>query len=97
MRITEKLVVLNSLGLNMVAAAELVKISSHYQSFVTLRNQARTADSRSILGLLALGAAQGAELELTFDGKDADEVRRAFNDFFASGFSKPTLKTPRFH
>jgi len=83
----------NPLGLSMRAAAELVQLSSRFQSRISIRNKDGPVDSRSILGLLGLGAAHGAELELTFDGNDAGEARSAFKNYFTSGFLASAVNT----
>ncbi len=83
----------NPVGLSMRDAAELVQMSSRFSSRISIRNKGGPADARSILGLLALGATHGAELELTFDGNDAGEARKAFKEFFEAGYKKMELKT----
>lgn len=60
----------NKLGLHARAAAKLVNIAGRFESSVTLRNQQRSADAKSIMGIMMLAAAQGVELELTVDGAD---------------------------
>jgi len=45
-------------------------------------------NARSVMGLLALGAAQGAELLLVAEGKDAEEALTRLRDLIDGGFGE---------
>ena len=63
----------NQLGLHARAAARLVRLAGTFESSVRLaRCDARhkTADARSILGVLMLAATQHTELEILAEGGD---------------------------
>lgn len=64
----------NKLGLHARAAAKLVNTASRFESSVVLKNAEKSADAKSIMGVMMLAAAQGAELELTAEGEDESEA-----------------------
>ena len=86
MKIAEKILVSNPLGLHLRNAARLVLIVDRYKCEVEIQNGSRRANARSILGLIALGIARGAELEISVEGNDAEELLDAVRDFFEKDF-----------
>ncbi len=64
----------NKLGLHARAAAKLVNTAGRFQSSVVLKNADKSADAKSIMGVMMLAAAQGTELELTVEGEDESEA-----------------------
>ena len=52
-------------------AANFVKTAMRFRSRVTVGANGRTADAKSILAVLALGATGGTTLELSAEGDDA--------------------------
>lgn len=86
MEITEKVKVVNRLGLHLRAAAELVKSAHKFKSKVTVRHLERSADAKSLINLIALGVPYGAEITLTFEGEDAWLASREILGLFKLGF-----------
>jgi len=78
--------VVNALGLHARAAARFVAIASAFRSQVRVTRGGRTTDGKSILGLLLLAAARGAELIISADGTDEAEALEALRAFTARGF-----------
>jgi len=78
--------VVNALGLHARAAARFVAIASAFRSQVRVTRGGRTTDGKSILGLLLLAAARGAELIISADGTDEVEALEALRAFTARGF-----------
>jgi phosphocarrier protein HPr len=78
----------NSLGLHARAAGALVRLSSAFQSEITVEKDGMKANSKSIMGLLMLAAASGSTILVTAQGGDEEEamaaieglVRRNFNE-----------------
>lgn len=64
----------NKLGLHARAAAKLVNTANRYESTVKLNNGEKSADAKSIMGIMMLAAAQGTELDLSVDGDDESEA-----------------------
>ncbi len=69
--VSKKVLIANKLGLHARAASALVKLASSYKSKVILQKDGFRANGKSILSVMAIGAQQGAELELVIDGPDA--------------------------
>lgn len=82
MKIVEKIVVANPMGLHLRNAARLVLIVDRYRCHVEIQNSQGRANARSILGLIALGIAKGAELEINVNGNEAEELLEDIKDFF---------------
>lgn len=59
-------------GLHARPAVLLVETAQKFKAEITVRYLDRVADAKSILSVLALGAARGTNLTLTADGEDED-------------------------
>ena len=86
--IRQEVVIENTLGLHARAAARFVQVASRFKSRVKLSHGARTADGKSILGLLALVAAQGTHLTISVDGGDEREALKALVDLVQARFGE---------
>lgn len=64
----------NDVGLHARPAGLLVRALAGLDADVTLDHDGRTADARSVLALLGLGAPAGARVGVTADGPDAEEA-----------------------
>lgn len=62
--------IINKLGLHARAAAKFVGLASQYSSDIKLAKNTAEINGKSILGVMMLAAAKGAELELIADGND---------------------------
>ncbi len=58
-------------------AANFVKTAMRFRSRVTVGVNGKTANAKSILAVLALGAIGGTQLQLSADGEDADAALHA--------------------
>lgn len=58
-------------GLHARPAAIFAREAKEFQSQITLSKNGRTANGKSILSLLTLGAEQGEQVMLQTDGEDA--------------------------
>jgi len=83
---TRHLKVTHSPGLHARPCLAIVNTVRRFQSKVTLRNGDREADAGEILELMALGVPQGAEVALSAEGPDADEVLDALAELFSDNF-----------
>ncbi len=85
-----KVTLSNSLGLHARAAAKLVRLSSQFESaiMVVRPDVDRSANARSILGILELGAKIGTELLVRIEGGDEDDAIKTVVELFASGFGE---------
>jgi phosphocarrier protein len=84
----QEVVVRNALGLHARAAARFVQVASRFKSRIRLAHNGRTADGKSILGLLALIGAQGARLTISADGSDEKEALRSLIDLVEARFGE---------
>jgi phosphocarrier protein HPr len=80
----------NKLGLHARAAARLVRTASRFRSAIHLAREGspEQIDSKSILGVLMLAAAEGTRLVISCDGDDEDEACRAVCALFANRFGE---------
>ena len=69
--------IVNKLGLHARAATRLVNCASGYSADVRLVRGARSVNAKSIMGVLTLAAATGAELVIEADGADEDAAVEA--------------------
>lgn len=82
MKIIEKIVIGNPLGLCLKNVSELVRLSNHFECKITVLHRGRAVETRSIRSLLDLEAIAGAELTCCFEGRDAREALDAYREFF---------------
>jgi phosphotransferase system HPr (HPr) family protein len=72
-------------GLHVRPAAQVVAMTSEFDSEVRLKYQDRSVDGKSILGLLVLAAPHGARLRVQLDGPDEEtagnQLRALFDSF----------------
>jgi phosphocarrier protein HPr len=82
------LVVTNPLGLHARAAARFVHAASAFASHIRVAYRGREMDGKSIMGLLLLGAAQGATITLSADGADEQAALAALTVLVGRGFDE---------
>jgi len=78
----------NPLGLHARAAARFVHTASRFRSRVTVSRNGRSMDGKSILGILLLAAAQGAQLRLVAEGEDEVAAVDALAALVEDGFGE---------
>ncbi len=76
----------SSLGMHARAAARFARLASQFDARVTVEHGWRTVDGKSILGLLLLSAAHGAEIAIAADGPDAEAAVAVLTRFVEHGF-----------
>lgn len=77
-----EIIVQNRHGLHLRCASELARLACGFSSTMQLTNGKRTADAKSMLGLITLAAVQGSRLLVTASGKDAVEAVSAVCEYF---------------
>ena len=80
--------IVNKNGLHARPAAELVKISSKYQSEVTLVKDGMEVNGKSIMGVMMLAAECGSSIGLRADGPDASDAVEAIALLIANRFGE---------
>jgi len=73
----------NELGLHARVASRLVKLCAGFSSTIELQaDDSRSANAKSVLDLLTLGAEQGHQITVNVSGADADEAMDAICQLF---------------
>ena len=85
-----RLEIVNPYGLHARVASLVAHAMRRFDAHILFEWDGRRADGRSVLSLLLLGAAEGAELTVTAQGREAREALRAVEELFASGFGEIT-------
>ena len=67
----------NESGLHARPATAFTQLAAKYASKVTIAANGKTADAKSILTVLTLGATKGTSVTLTADGADEDDALAA--------------------
>jgi phosphocarrier protein len=88
-RVSKRLEVRNKLGLHARAAALFVQTVNKFSSQVNVSNDGVTADGRSIMGMLTLGATQGSKIHVEVTGEDAETALRAIEKLLDNRFNEP--------
>jgi phosphocarrier protein len=82
------LTIVNERGLHARAAARLVKLAGDFESQIQVKRGDMMVNGRSIMGLLLLGAGQGAEITVTATGEDAVQALASVIELVSSGFGE---------
>jgi phosphotransferase system HPr (HPr) family protein len=80
------LIVPNAIGLHARPAAMLTRTAQEYDAKIVLECGRRSVDAKSMMGILTLGAAQGAKVRVLAEGHDAGEAIRAIECLFVCSF-----------
>lgn len=82
------LVVEHEAGLHARPAALFVQTASKFNSDISVSHNGRTANAKSILTVLTLGAFQGAEITIKAEGEDADKALAALEELINNNFGE---------
>jgi phosphocarrier protein len=86
--VQEKVLVSNSKGLHLRAAAEVVKVAADFKCKIWLLKDGVQADARSIMGIITLVAPMGSEVIVKADGVDEEDAVRAIIALFNAKFNE---------
>lgn len=76
-------VIKDSAGIHARPAGLLVKKAAEFSSKITIKNGGKSADARRLFSIMGLGAKQGDNLTIEFDGADEAAAAEAFKAFLA--------------
>jgi phosphotransferase system HPr (HPr) family protein len=76
----------NQVGLHARPARLLVQTAAQFRSRIQLRHGDKTANAKSILGVLTLGAVLGDTITLHAEGEDAEEALKVLVDLVKQKF-----------
>ncbi len=80
--------IVNKLGLHARAASKFVKTAAGFTSEITMRKGNRSANGKSIMGVMMLAASRGSMLELTAKGADEEQAMAALEQLIAERFGE---------
>jgi len=67
-----EVLVINRLGIHARAAAKFVTLASRFDAEIQVRNQRRTVNGKSIMGVMMLAAGKGSLIEILAQGAQAE-------------------------
>ncbi|RLC85418.1 MAG: HPr family phosphocarrier protein [Chloroflexi bacterium] len=82
------LTVHHKVGLHARPAALFVQTAKQFKCDIKVRHDEREANAKSILGVLTLGANQGAVITIRAEGDDADQALAALEALIESNFGE---------
>ncbi|MDR3589072.1 MAG: HPr family phosphocarrier protein [Negativicutes bacterium] len=72
--VEREIFITNKTGLHARPAAQFIKEACKYKSSISVFKNGKKADAKSIIGILGLGIAQGAEITVQASGEDEDQA-----------------------
>jgi len=76
-------------GLHARPASLFVQTAKRHKSDIRVIYDERSANAKSILSVLGLGAGKGAELTIQADGDDAEDALAALHSLISDNFGEP--------
>lgn len=86
--IKQEVLIQNRKGLHARASAQVVKIAELYEAITYISYQDMRVPAQSIMGLLMLGAGQGAHIFIDSEGVDAEEVVSSLVELIQNKFGE---------
>lgn len=80
--------IVNALGLHARAAAQLVRTANRFRSEVLVVKDDQEVNGKSIMGVLMLAAARGAEIRVSCEGEDAEQAMADLARLIEAGFGE---------
>jgi phosphotransferase system HPr (HPr) family protein len=84
------LTIRHSAGLHARPAALFVQTANKFKSIIKVQYKEREANAKSIMGILTLGASQGAMVTLSAEGDDAEQALEGLRGLVESNFGEQT-------
>ncbi len=84
----ETTTIVNKLGLHARAAAKFVTQASKYDANINVKRNNLDVNGKSIMGVMMLAAAKGAEIELVIDGADEKQAMQSLLELIANRFDE---------
>jgi phosphocarrier protein HPr len=86
--ISQRVTVVNQLGMHARAAAKFVHLAGRFDSRVRVARDQREMDGKSIMGVLLLAAARGSTITISAEGADEQDAVNALVALVQSGFGE---------
>ena len=84
--LSQKITIVNRLGLHARAAAQLVRMANEYPCDINLDKDGQVSNAKSVMEVLMLGATSGTSLKISANGEKEDEALKAIIELFESRF-----------
>jgi len=84
----QELTIINRLGIHARAAGAFRRTASGFNAEIKVSRENMTANGKSLLGLMALEAAQGTKIMIVAEGPDADAAVQALADLVNDRFGE---------
>ena len=84
----ETTTIVNKLGLHARAAAKFVTQASKFDAEINVKRNNLDVNGKSIMGVMMLAAAKGAEIELVIDGADEKQAMQSLLELIANRFDE---------
>ncbi len=84
----EKVILQNETGLHARPASELAKLAATFKCNIDLNANGKTANAKSILGIMSLGIKAKTEIEIECDGEDEEEAMSKILQGFENKFGE---------
>lgn len=85
---SEKITIINKLGLHARAAAKLVETASAFASSIKVGKDNKMVDAKSIMSVMLLAASKGTEIDLVIEGSDENEALEAIKNLINDRFGE---------
>jgi len=76
--------IVNETGLHARPASEFLKVANKFQSDITLIKDNKSANAKSILGILTLGLSKGSKVTIRTEGTDEDAALATLVEFISN-------------
>jgi phosphocarrier protein HPr len=87
--LSKTIIIPNKLGLHARASAKLVKTANRFRSTIQLMNDKnKTANAKSIMGVMMLGASKGTSLTINTQGLDEKDALNAIIELIENKFDE---------
>jgi len=86
MLVEKTVTIINKLGLHARAATKLAQLSQKFDAQIQLKLGQNIADANSVMGLLLLSGAQGKQVTVSAQGKDAEQALHSVCQLFTDKF-----------
>jgi len=86
--LSEKIVIINKLGLHARAAAKFVSTATRFESSVKIAKDERIVDGKSIMSVMMLAASCGTTVQISADGPDEAVAMQAIKDLINDKFGE---------
>ena len=84
----QNIIIINKLGLHARASAKFVSLASEFAAEITLKRNSQQINGKSIMGIMMLAAAKGAEIEICADGEDEKKAIESLTELVSDRFGE---------